>query len=68
MCTVMDLRTGRKILYSCPPDQAVISAYAQDLNDWNTWEYATRYSWMIERGKETILCGDFSAFRDGRDF
>ena len=68
MCTVMDLRNGRKILYSCPPEQAVIAAYAQDNDDFNTWEYDEKYGHLLLRGNEIVSCGDFSAFEDGRYF
>lgn len=68
MTTVMNLSNLEKQIYTCTPEEAVVAAFAQSRKDWNTWEYATRYSWMIERGKECILCGDFSAFRDGRNF
>lgn len=72
--TVMNLSTTEKILYTCSPREAVIAAYAQHpgtppaIGDWNTWDYAQRYNHLVEEGKETLLCGDWSAFKDGREF
>ena len=60
--TVMNLATGDKQVYTCPPEQAVIAAYAQAQHDWNTWDYDTRYAGMLERGQHCVLCGDYSAF------
>lgn len=68
MCTVMDLRTGNKIYYSCSPKDAVLSAYAQDKSDWNTWEYEKKYGHLLEQGNEVIICVDFAAYLDGREF
>jgi len=61
MCIVLNLATGEKQEYSCSPDQAVIAAYAQSHHDWNTWDYGKRYNHMLETGKHTYLCGDFTA-------
>lgn len=66
--TVMNLSTGEKQVYTCDPKTAVISAYGQSLKDWCTWDYEKRYLHLVEEGKSTWLCGDFSAFKDGREF
>jgi hypothetical protein len=69
MVTVINLMNPEhKQIYSCTPKEAVIAAYAQSLNDWNTWQYAERYSNLVEEGELTWMCGDFSAFKDGRTF
>jgi len=68
MCTVMNLKTMDKQIYSCTPKEAVVAAHAQSKMDWNTWQYKDRYSDLLEEGKNTFLCGDFSAFKDGRTF
>jgi len=68
MCTVMNLATTEKQIYTCTPKQAVIAAHAQSKMDWNTWQYEERYRKLLEYGKHTILCGDFSVFQDGRNF
>ena len=59
---VLNLATQEKIIYTCDPVSAVIAAYAQEKNDWNTWDYKMRYSHLLEYGKHTVLCGDWSAF------
>lgn len=48
-------------MYTLPPREAVLAAYAQSLGDWNTWDYATKYGHLIEYGRVSVVCGDFSA-------
>lgn len=66
--TVMNLNTGADSIYTCPPAEAVIAAYAQSLGDWNTWDYQKRYGHMLIRadsrvisGRVIVSCGDFAA-------
>ncbi len=61
MTIVQNLATGVIIDYSCSPEDAVIAAYAQERKDWNTWNYRKKYSNLIERGKVSVLCGDWAA-------
>jgi hypothetical protein len=68
MCTVMNLETSKTQNYTCTPKEAVIAAYAQSKNDYNTWDYEIKYNHLLEEGKYTYICGDFSAFKDGRNF
>ena len=68
MTTVMNLSNGSKQEYSCSPADAVVAAHAQSLGDWNTWDYAAKYAFMLETGLVSIICGNFSAFIDGRQF
>ena len=68
MCTVLNLATMEKKIYSCSPREAVIAAYAQAKGDWNTWDYEKRYDYLVEEALHTFLCGDWSVFKDGRDF
>lgn len=56
---VIDLSTGKKQIFTCSPEEAVIAAYAQSRGDFNTWDYEKKYS--VVRGKQTVACGDFSA-------
>lgn len=65
--TVMNLATRAKQVYFCEPRLAVLSAYAQSRKDWNTWQYVERYGSLLLEGKHCLACGDFSAFKDGRD-
>ena len=67
-CTVMNLSTGDKQVYTCTPKEAVIAAYAQSFSDWNTWDYNKHYATFVKEGNDTVACGDFSAFKDGREF
>lgn len=67
MCTVMNLSTLEKILYTCSPKEAVIAAYAQSQNDYNTWEYEEKYASLVKEGKNNYLCVNFAVFKDGRE-
>jgi hypothetical protein len=51
-------------IYSCPPREAVIAAYAQSRRDFNTWDYEQRYGSLVEEGHVTVMCGDFAAWKD----
>jgi hypothetical protein len=68
MCTVMNLATAKKQNYTCTPKEAVIAAYAQSKKDFSTWDYEKRYGHLLEEGKYAYFCGDFSVFKDGRNF
>lgn len=68
MVTVMNLSDGSKQVYSCTPREAVIAAYAQSWNDYNTWDYAKRYESLVSQSELCVTCGDFSAYLDGRVF
>ena len=64
----MNLATQQKLTFTCSPKQAVIAAYAQSLKDFCTWKYEEKYNSQLYEGKVTWLCGDFSVFKDGRQF
>ncbi len=68
MCTVINLSTKEKQIYTCDPKTAVMCAYAQDKGDFNTWDYDKKYSHLVLEGDSIWNCGDFSAFKDGCDF
>jgi hypothetical protein len=58
---VINLATGEEQIYiGVSPKQAVICAYAQSINNFNTWEYDQYYDRIVE-GEKTVACGDFSA-------
>lgn len=63
---VLNLATGEEQYYALPPERAVIAAYAQSLNDWNTWDYATRYASLLMIGRYSVSCGDFSALKQAQ--
>jgi hypothetical protein len=68
MCTVMNLVTLEKVYYTCKPKEAVIAAYAQESGDYNTWDYESRYSHLVEEGKAIWVVGNWSVFKDGKEF
>lgn len=76
MTTVMNLSyPNQKLQYTRTPREAVIAAYAQHLRygtnsvgDWNTWDYEMKYGHLVEEGRYCLLCGDWSVFKDGREF
>jgi hypothetical protein len=64
--TVFNLGTGEyEGTWSTLPDIAVLCAYAQSINDWNSWSYEERYGHLVRRSREIVACGDFSAVRRG---
>jgi hypothetical protein len=65
MTTVFNLRTYNEQVFSLPPREAVIAAYAQSLGDWNTWEYEQKYGAKVRKHKRTWWLGDFSAIERG---
>jgi hypothetical protein len=56
---VHNLLTDESKIYTCDPLDAVIAAYAQEHNDWNTWEYFIRYNHLVEVGQRVLFCGDW---------
>lgn len=61
---VLNLATGAEQTYFCAPEQAVVAAYEQERDNWNTWEYPPFID-HPERGlgSVTVACGDFTALR-----
>lgn len=57
-----NLKTGQygPVYVGLSPQEAVIAAYAQEHGDYNTWEYFDKYKVLVERGKLTITCGDWT--------
>lgn len=67
MTTVYDLSKSdgsNATEYSCSAIEAVIAAYAQSKNDYNTWDYSHKYSHLVVVAPISVCIGDFSAFRD----
>ncbi len=67
MVDVMNLVDMHIVRYTCPPKESVVCAHAQSLGDYNTWDYDSKYGHLVEEGKYTYLCGDWSVFKDGRN-
>ena len=61
---VLNLSTQQEQVYTCSPKEAVIAVYAQSLGDWNTWDYAEKYSSFVMEGKVSFSCGDFAAMKE----
>jgi len=57
---VLDFATGKKMLYSVPPEKAVVAAWYQANGNFNTWEYDYSLAQYSESGK-SVYCGDFAA-------
>lgn len=69
MITVMNLSNPtEKMHFTSSPKMAVIGAYATSKKDNNTWQWEERYGHLVVEGKFTLACGDWSAFKDGREF
>ena len=76
--TVTHLSTCDELLYWVDPEQAVLCAHAQfpygidaqrdgrviRVRDGSTWEYRARYGHLLQRGKNTVSCGDWCALRE----
>ncbi len=48
-------------VYSLATREAVLARYAQSHNDYNTWDYATRYGHLPVKTEHGWACGDFWA-------
>lgn len=59
---VLDLATGRTLVYDLPPEEAVKAAYLQSKGDWNTWGYGKKEVPLVY-GKHTVTRGEFTAMR-----
>lgn len=53
--------TGGKKVYTCPPKLAVISAYAQGHQDWNTWNYEKKYGHLVTEHRTFVQCANWVA-------
>jgi len=67
-CTVKNLCTNDTQIYTCDPRMAVMCAYAQSFNDWNTWDYEKNYAKLLMESNFCYNCGDFGVYKDGRNF
>jgi hypothetical protein len=61
--TVRNLATGEEHTYTLPPEKAVVCAWYQEKNNWNTWDYDYENAPVIE-DKETLTCGDWCAWKE----
>lgn len=64
MVEVMNLSTGDVQIFSCDARRAVVAAYEQSNDNFNTWEYKHFYNHPeAMEGKNTFNVGDFSALK-----
>lgn len=62
MTNVFNLRTGQTTHYTCPPEQAVVAAYAQqEKKDYNTHYYQTRYGHLVRYGRRVVTVWDYTS-------
>lgn len=71
LTTVVNLDTQDEQAFSIPPREAVIAAYAQSKDDWDTWDYEEKYGAMVRvhpseeeakrRGSRTWNINQFAA-------
>jgi hypothetical protein len=59
---VRNLSTDQVLHYTLPPEQAVVCAWYQGQNNWNTWDYDYENAPVVE-GKYTVACGDWCALK-----
>lgn len=64
---VLDLDKGDWVgTYSLPPRQALIAAHAQIVhNDFNTWDYESRYGSLVTETEKCYTIGSLSVLKRG---
>jgi hypothetical protein len=68
---VTNMTTLQKVVYDnlLTVERNVLNAYMQvEQKDFNWWNYDNKNHPPIENCKETVVCGDWSAFKDGHQF
>ena len=62
---VKKLGTNKEAVYiGITPRKAVIAAYAQERNDYNTWNYISKYDSMVQETVNVVTCGNWTALKD----
>lgn len=65
MTKVVNLATGTELVYSLPPEKAVVSAYYREtLKNRNWWTYDWTL-FRVSKSGTTVSCGDFAAIIKG---
>ena len=54
--------TEKQIFVGISPKMAVISAYAQSIGDFNTFDYERKYGDRVHEASLTFTLGNFAAF------
>lgn len=56
-----NMSTQQRRVYFCEsPVDAVIAAFAQSRDDWNTGDYLVKYSTLVQVGQWFLFCGDWA--------
>lgn len=63
MTWVLNLATGAAMLFSLPPEEAVVAARRWELEDRNTWRPPGQEV-RVTRGRWTVGCGDWAAMTE----
>lgn len=64
---VKNLWTGEEREISLPPLDAVVTAYAQDHGDYDTFGYAAKYNKLVTVATVTVTCGGWCAFLNAKE-
>jgi len=57
---VVNLKTGKELFYSLPPEEAVVCAFMQEKGSFNTFEYDYTIA-RLSNSRKTVNCGDFAS-------
>jgi len=60
MITVTNLATMQELNFTCGNRQALLSAYALEHKDGNSWDYEKKYGPMVEMAGAFITLGDWT--------
>lgn len=60
MTTVRNLATLKEMVFSLPPEKAVVAAFEYSRGNRNTWAYDFTKAQISKSGK-TVICGDWCA-------
>lgn len=59
----LDDASFRALYTEISPEEAVIAAYAQSQDDYNTWEYQKKHLWRVRWHANSVSCGTFCALK-----
>lgn len=64
MSRVFNFITQKEIFYDCEPRKAVVAAYAQSKNDWNTWTYEEKYDHLVLESEIGFYLNEFACLKE----
>lgn len=65
MTTVYHLATDTEHVYSLPPREAVLAAFALSMGDANSWQWEWRWGHMVRETEYGWMAGDWWAAKPG---